>query len=217
MRSPRRSPPLGPDTTLLVDTYDVMTGVRVAVDVAGANLGAIRLDSGDLGPLASEVRRLLDSLGATQTRIVVTSDLDEYAIAGLAACPVDAYGVGTSLVTGSGAPTASFVYKLVERGGEPVEKRSTGKASRGGRKTVARRLSDSGAAVEDLVVPGREAPVGAQLRPLHVPLVRGGERVDDGSLAEARRHWIAARDELPPAAHQLSRGEPAITTVFEGF
>ena len=70
--------------------------------MAGTGLGAVRLDSGDLGALAFEVRAQLDALGATGTRIVVTSDLDEYAIAALAAAPVDAYGVGTQLVTGSG-------------------------------------------------------------------------------------------------------------------
>ena len=106
---------LGSGTTLLVDTYDVREAVKTAVDVAGTSLGAVRLDSGDLGELAQQVRRQLDDLGATKTRIIVTSDLDEYAISGLAAAPVDGYGVGTSLVTGSGHPTCGFVYKLVAR------------------------------------------------------------------------------------------------------
>ncbi|MEO8888269.1 MAG: nicotinate phosphoribosyltransferase, partial [Jatrophihabitantaceae bacterium] len=106
---------LGSGTTLLVDTYDVPTGVQTAVEVAGTGLGAVRLDSGDLLIQAREVRAQLDGLGATATRIIVTSDLDEYAIAALAAGPVDGYGVGTQLVTGSGAPTASMVYKLVAR------------------------------------------------------------------------------------------------------
>jgi nicotinate phosphoribosyltransferase len=208
---------LGSGTTLLVDTYEVMQGVRTAVEVAGPELGAVRLDSGDLGALAFEVRALLDRLGAAKTRIIVTSDLDEYAIAGLASAPVDGYGVGTALVTGSGAPAAGFVYKLVERRGVAAVKLSPGKLSRGGHKTVSRRLTAAGVAIEDVVVPGREAPVGAQLRPLHVPLVRGGQRVDDGSLAEARRRWKDSFAELPPEAHQLSNGEPVLTTTFEGF
>ncbi len=208
---------LGVGTTLLVDTYDVLDAVRTAVDVAGPKLGAVRLDSGDLGALAVEVRALLDGLGARETRIIVTSDLDEYAIASLAAAPVDGYGVGTSLVTGGGAPAAGFVYKLVERGGEPVEKRSVGKHSRGGRKSLSRRFSAAGVAIEDVVVPGRESPVGARLRPLHVPLVHAGQRVDDGSLAEARRRWIQSRAELHPSALQLSKGDPALLAVFEGF
>lgn len=69
--------------------------MNTAVAVAGAQLGAVRLDSGDLVVQAREVREQLDSLGATDTRIIVTSDLDEYAIAALAAAPVDGYGVGT--------------------------------------------------------------------------------------------------------------------------
>jgi nicotinate phosphoribosyltransferase len=106
---------LGPSTTLLVDTYDVPAAVDLAVQVAGVGLGGVRLDSGDLLVQAREVRAQLDALGARDTRIIVTSDLDEYAIAALAAAPVDAYGIGTSLVTGSGAPTAGLVYKLVAR------------------------------------------------------------------------------------------------------
>src|SRR5690606_71948 len=137
---------LGADTTLLVDTYDVERAVRTGVELAGPSLGGVRLDSGDLGALARSVREQLDALGATGTRIVVTGDLDEYGIAALAAAPVDGYGVGTALVTGSGAPTASLVYKLVaraDRPGEdvslrPVAKRSPGKPSRGGRKTAVR-------------------------------------------------------------------------------
>src|SRR5699024_8272182 len=106
---------LGLDTTLLVDTYDVTAAVELAVELAGPRLGGVRLDSGDLVGQAHEVRAQLDRLGATGTRIVVTSDLDEYAIAALAAAPVDVYGVGTSVVTGSGHPAAGMVYKLVSR------------------------------------------------------------------------------------------------------
>ena len=129
---------LGVGTTLLVDTYDITQGVANAVEVAGTELGAVRIDSGDLGVLARQVREQLDGLGATKTRIVVSGDLDEFAIAALRAEPVDIYGVGTSVVTGSGAPTASMVYKLVEVDGIPVEKRSSHKESHGGRKQALR-------------------------------------------------------------------------------
>ncbi len=95
---------LGKGTTLLVDTYDIEEAVRTGVRLTKGKLGAIRLDSGDLAEQAADVRKLLDSLGATDTRIIVTSDLDEYQIAALRSAPVDGYGVGTSLVTGSGAP-----------------------------------------------------------------------------------------------------------------
>jgi len=150
---------LGAGTTLLVDTYDVRRGVENAIAAAGTSLGAVRLDSGDLGVLAVEVRRQLDDLGATGTKIVVTSDLDEHAIAGLAAMPVDVYGVGTSLVTGSGAPTCGMVYKLVARADasgvlQPVAKASTHKTSQGGRKGAARRFGPDGRAVEEVLVTG---------------------------------------------------------------
>ncbi|MCU1616197.1 MAG: nicotinate phosphoribosyltransferase, partial [Frankiales bacterium] len=175
---------LGPATTLLVDTYDVDQGIRTAVQVAGPELGGIRLDSGDLPTLATHARTLLDELGATSTRIVVTSDLDEYAIAGLQAAPVDGYGVGTSLVTGSGAPTVGMVYKLVEREGVPVAKKSEGKRSIGGRKNAVRRRDARGTATAEVVtsadVLAREGD-----RPLVVPLVRGGKVLQEMFPREA--------------------------------
>src|SRR5699024_2449569 len=144
---------LGTGTTLLVDTYDTTAGVAAAVKVAGSGLGAVRIDSGDLGVMAQMVRAQLDGLGNTDTKIVVSGDLDEYALAALAAAPVDAYGVGTSLVTGSGAPTAGMVYKLVEVDGIPVAKRATDKASRGGAKTAVRWHRPTGTAVAEVVHP----------------------------------------------------------------
>ncbi|MDQ1635251.1 MAG: nicotinate phosphoribosyltransferase [Frankiaceae bacterium] len=209
---------LGVGTTLLVDTYDVIEGVKTAVAVAGPELGAVRLDSGDLASLAHEVRALLDSLGAKKTRIVVTSDLDEFAIAGLASAPVNSYGVGTSLVTGSGAPTAGFVYKLVERDGVAVEKRSANKRSHGGRKSVFRRLDAAGRAVADIVVPRPHGPLHTDApestRALLQPLVVDGVRQDDGGLEAARGRVQAARGELPREALQLSRGNAASVAEF---
>jgi nicotinate phosphoribosyltransferase len=207
---------LGPGTTLLVDTYDVDQGIRTAVEVAGPELGAIRLDSGDLPTLATHARELLDSLGATRTRIVVTSDLDEYAISGLMAAPVDRYGVGTSLVTGSGAPTAGMVYKLVERDGVQVAKKSVAKNSVGGRKQAVRRHDGDGVAVAEVV---SSRPIAARDgdRGLVVPLVRSGELCrglsPQEALDEARAHYERARAALPPEAWALSRGEPVLETV----
>ena len=207
---------LGPGTTLLVDTYDVDQGIRTAVEVAGPELGGIRLDSGDLPTLAAHARELLDSLGATRTRIVVTSDLDEYAIAGLMAAPVDRYGVGTSLVTGSGAPTAGMVYKLVQRDGVPVAKKSEGKRSVGGRKHAVRRHDADGFATAEVV---SSAPITRRDgdRDLVVPLLRAGELCEQLSpadaLARARAHHEGVRQALPQEAWALSRGEPVLETV----
>lgn len=211
---------LGVGTTLLVDTYDVTEAVRLAVEVAGTDLGAVRLDSGDLGLVARDVRAQLDSLGATSTRIVVTSDLDEHAIAALAAAPVDAYGVGTQLVTGSGHPTCGFVYKLVAREGVdgelvPVAKRSTDKASVGGRKYALRRRSPAGTAQAEVIGIGERPEDDGDDRSLLVPLVAAGEVVGRATLEEARARHRASVAELPRAVTMMSAGEPVIPTVFE--
>jgi nicotinate phosphoribosyltransferase len=204
---------LGPATTLLVDTYDITRGIELAVEVAGPALGAVRIDSGDLGVLAKQAREQLDGLGATGTRIVVSGDLDEFAIAALAATPVDAYGAGTAVVTGSGAPTAGLVYKLVEVDGRPVAKRSEHKQSQGGRKTVIRAHKPTGTAIEEIVVAGPPPQLGEGERLIQRPLMRGGERVADlPGLDASREHLRAATVSLPWDGLKLSRGEPAIPT-----
>jgi nicotinate phosphoribosyltransferase len=213
---------LGNGTTLLVDTYDLTEAVETAVEIAGTQLGAVRIDSGDLPLLARQVREQLDRLGATGTKIVVTSDLDEYAIAGLAAAPVNTYGVGTSLVTGSGRPTCGFVYKLVARAVDvdgplqSVAKKSTDKLSIGGRKWALRRKSSDGVAELEVIGIGEMPADDGDDRELLVPLVTKGEVVGRESLAEARDRHLSARDELPIVARQLSRGEPAIATRYLG-
>jgi nicotinate phosphoribosyltransferase len=215
---------LGEDTTLLVDTYDVETAVRTGVELTGGRLGAVRLDSGDLALMATRVRELLDSLGATRTRIIVTSDLDEFTIAGLSGAPVDGYGVGTALVTGSGAPTSGFVYKLVARAESdepgapmtPVAKKSADKISVGGRKYAVRQLSAAGVAEAELVGIGAAARHDSDDRELLVPLVRDGEVVGRETLEVARERHHRARAELPLEALKMSRGEPVVDTVYAG-
>ena len=211
---------LGVGTTLLVDTYDVHNGVANAIAAAGPELGAVRIDSGDLGELARQVRRQLNALGATGTKIVVSGDMDEYAIASLRADPVDSFGVGTSVVTGSGAPTAGMVYKLVEVDGIPVEKRSSHKQSHGGRKAATRLSRPSGTIVEEVVHPLGAPPATARLagappdtaRPLTVPLVRAGKVLAASSLDAARDLVARGLRSLPWEGLALSRGEPAIPT-----
>jgi nicotinate phosphoribosyltransferase len=205
---------LGKNTTLLVDTYDISRGIRNAVEAAGPALGAIRIDSGDLSVLAVQSRELLDSLGATDTRIVVSGDLDEYAIAALAAEPVDAYGAGTAVVTGSGAPTAGLVYKLVEVDGRPVVKRSENKGTVGGRKTAVRRHKPTGTAVEEVVAARCTPAPQPHDRALQRAFVRGGSPVDgvptlDESRALLRQNLIS----IPWEGLKLSGGDPAIPVV----
>lgn len=223
---------LGPNTTLLVDTYDVHQGVERAVAAArraGGELGAVRLDSGDLVAQAFKVRKQLDDLGATSTKITVTSDLDEYAIAALNAAPVDSYGVGTKVVTGSGHPTAQLVYKLVSRetdegGWKSVQKNSESKASVGGLKIAGRTHDETGRALKEIVVSAETWEDGLAFlekrdaRPLQVKLVDGGEvvaeHVEVASLARAAERHRNARAALPYSAWRLSEGEPGIPTEF---
>lgn len=213
---------VGPGTTLLVDTYDIEQGVALAVKVAGPKLGAVRIDSGDLPTVVAEVRRQLDSLGATGTRITVTNDLDEYTIAALRAAPVDSFGVGTSVVTGSGHPAAGLVYKLVahrDSTGEwlSVAKRSAAKATVGGRKTPVRTL-EGGVAVAETIYVRHTPAMDATARTLHVPLITAGAADDQyrghAGTTLAREQAAAALAELPVDALRLSRGEPAIPTVY---
>ena len=219
---------LGVDTTLLVDTYDIEQGVRTAIDVAGTGLGAVRIDSGDLPVVVAQVRRLLDDLGATQTRITVTNDLDEHTVAALAASPVDSFGVGTSVVTGSGTPTMSMVYKLVARQNDDgdwvsVAKNSEGKASVGGRKSVLRAHDQRGVATAELIAvgdgpEGHDEFAGQPGRSVLEPLMRAGELVPghtgaDGIAAARERHRRCVA-ELPPVAMSLTRGDPAISTQY---
>jgi nicotinate phosphoribosyltransferase len=208
---------LGKNTTLLVDTYDISRGIRNAIAVAGPDLRAIRIDSGDLSVLAQQSRELLDSLGALDTKIVVSGDLDEYAIAALAAEPVDVYGAGTAVVTGSGAPTGGLVYKLVEVDGRPVVKRSEHKATVGGRKTAVRRHKPTGTAIEEVVVSRGTPPPQPHDRLLQRPYLRAGEVVPDlPTLAESRDHLRQCLISIPWEGLKLSAGDPAIPVTMVG-
>lgn len=212
---------LGPGTTLLVDTYDIPEAVATAVRVAGPSLGAVRIDSGDLPSLVGQVRTQLDELGATAAKITVTNDLDEYTIAALRAAPVDSFGVGTSVVSGSGHPAAGMVFKLVARRGDDgewvsVAKKSADKASVGGRKSPVRVIVD-GVATRELIRVGSSETASGE-RSLHVPLVTAGEidarHTGPEGVARARLHRAAAVAELPDQALRLGRGEPVVPTVY---
>jgi nicotinate phosphoribosyltransferase len=205
---------LGTDTTLLVDTYDIAQGIRNAVAAAGPSLRAIRIDSGDLSVLAAQSRQQLDELGGGDVKIIVSGDLDEYSIAALAAEPVDAYGAGTAVVVGSGAPTAGLVYKLVEVDGRPVVKRSENKATVGGRKYAVRRHKPTGTATEEVVRPQSQPDAAPNDRALQRPFLRGGKLVDDlPTLEESREHLRRNLVSIPWEGLKLSAGDPAIPTI----
>ncbi|HEY3505719.1 MAG TPA: nicotinate phosphoribosyltransferase [Actinocatenispora sp.] len=208
---------VGKDTTLLVDTYDITQGIRTAIEVAGPELGAIRIDSGDLSVMAVQARELLDSLGARDTRIVVSGDLDEHSIAALAAAPVDAYGAGTAVVTGAGAPTAQLVYKLVEVDGRAVVKRSENKRTVGGRKYAVRRHKPTGTATEEVVASQCRPAEEPHDRPLQRSYLVGGEVVADlPDLAASRRHLAECLVSIPWDGLKLSAGDPVVPVVMLG-
>ena len=215
----------GAGTTLLVDTYDVAEGIRTAIKVAGPSLDAIRIDSGDLSEEADKARQLLDELGATETRIIATSDLDEFVITALADAPIGGYGVGTRVATGSGHPTASMVYKLVAVADEPgadapmrpVAKKSLDKVSVGGRKTAFREYDGDGCVLrEAFVIDGVDLPG----QPLQVAAVRGGRIVHQPSIEEIRAFAAEQLATLPAVATSVSAGPPhlnvSVTTSSEG-
>lgn len=219
----------GMDTTLLVDTYDVPDGIDIAVEAArrrgAAGPGAIRIDSGDLFDVTFAARRRLDELGATGTSILVSGDIDEYKISDLVrhGAPVDAYGIGARLVTGSGHPAAGFVYKLVaiERNGrmQPVAKVSKNKASRGGIKRAHRTISDTGVLTAETfeVLDGATGTNDAVLDGHQVTYVDHGAftdlAVDD--LTATRTRCAGALALLPADAQVVTPGDPYLITTGE--
>jgi nicotinate phosphoribosyltransferase len=197
-----------PGTILLVDTYDTLEGVRRVIElVRGApdqvKISAVRLDSGDLGTLARETRRLLDTAGLNEIGIFASSGLDEQEIAALvqADVPIAGFGVGTGMSVSSDAPSLDIAYKLSEYGGEGRTKLSRGKPILPGRKQVFRQET-RGRAVGDVIGRAGEALDG---RPLLQLVMRGGQRTREGEadLESARRR----------AADELARLPSRVTTL----
>ncbi|MEX0784353.1 MAG: nicotinate phosphoribosyltransferase [Dehalococcoidia bacterium] len=187
---------------LLIDTYDTAEGARKAAVVAnevrarGGRVQAVRLDSGDLGALAKEVRHVLDAAGCADVQIFASGDLDEYRISELLAdgAPIDAFGVGTRLGTSEDASSLSSVYKLVEDASGPKMKLSEGKVTLPGRKQVWR-VERDGVAEHDIIAVDGEKCEG---RMLLEPVMHGGRRVrGHEALDVARARRAAAVAGLP--------------------
>ncbi len=202
-----------PGTTLLVDTYDTLGGVRRVLDLArelGAafDVAAIRLDSGDLARLAREARAGLDAAGLSRVQIFASSSLDEYAIRDLVAggAPIDGFGVGTRMAVSEDAPSLDVVYKLVEYAGRPRAKLAPDKSSLGGRKQIFRRERD-GHLTGDVIAARDEHLEG---RPLLVQVMAAGHRTATGAcnLPEARARAEHERAALPPRIRALDPAEP---------
>lgn len=191
----------GPSSTLLVDTYDTLEGVRRAAAIEPP-IPAIRIDSGDLEDLSRRARAILDERGRRQVQIMASGDLDESRIAALvrSGAPVDGFGVGTELITSRDAPALTMVYKLVELDGQGRFKLSPGKRTYPMAKQVYRRRDAAGRFAGDHVT---RADEWAEGEPLLVPIVRGGELVRplpslDDIRSRCREQLAALPDRLLP-------------------
>jgi nicotinate phosphoribosyltransferase len=202
------------NVVLLIDTYDTLAGARTVVEIArrlepeGIAVNAVRLDSGDLGALARDVREILDQGGCEQTRIFCSGGLDEHELSALvrAGAPVDGFGVGTSLDVSADAPYLDCVYKLQEYAGRPRRKRSAGKATWPGRKQVYRVFDDAGTMDHDVVTTVDDSRAG---EPLIVKVMESGRRLSASpSLAEARERAATSMQALPPALRSLAPAAP---------
>lgn len=207
---------LYPKTTLLVDTYDTMTGVEKVIELS-RRLGdrfrvcGVRLDSGNLGELAKQSRQMLDAAGLNGVRIFATSGLDEHQVAALVAdgAPIDAFGVGTKLAVSEDVPSLDMAYKLVEYAGQPRMKFSAMKLIIPGRKQVFRQV-EGGRLVRDVIGLHDERLPG---EPLLQPVMRGGARLATSriTLQDARRYACRQQDRLPDFLRQLKRTETPYT------
>lgn len=192
---------------LLIDTFDTEEGARRAVQVAdelageGIRLLGVRLDSGDIGTLAREVRTILDQAGLTDAKIIASGDLDEYRIEELLSrgAPIDSFGVGTQLGTSGDEPSLGGVYKLVAEGSLPKIKLSEGKVTLPGVKQVFR-SSQNGLYHHDVI--GLE---GEELdgEPLLRMVMKNGRQVHREPLDRARARCRQALASLPDSLRSL--------------
>lgn len=203
-------------TVFLLDTYDTLAAAQKVAAIAprlaknGISIKAVRLDSGDLGALARDVRAILDEAQLGSVEIIASGGIDEYVLARLMAegAPIDSYGIGTSLVTSEDAPALDCAYKLKAYAGKPRRKRSTGKAFWPGATQVFRRLGRNGEIVADDIVAASEVREGI---PLLLPVLRNGELVSSlPALTEVRTY---AADQLVRLPSSLRSIEPATSLV----
>ena len=206
-----------PETTLLVDTYDTLEGVRKVIDLSRKlgdrfHVRAVRLDSGDLGSLASQTRTMLDEAGLKQVTIFASSSLDEYQIRDLinAGAPIDAFGVGTKLAVMADASHLDMAYKLVEYGGKGRLKLSTEKILHPGRKQVFRQV-EAGRMVRDVIGRFDERLPGTRLLQ---PMIRQGRPTSAVSLEESRRRFGLELQRLPEDLRKLEPSSVPYPVAF---
>jgi len=196
------------DLVLLIDTYDTERAAARVVDLAhrlaaeGIILSGVRIDSGDLGEHARQVRRILNDGGLRSVAIIASGGLDEDELLSLRNAPIDSFGVGTSLTTSSDAPALDCAYKLQEYAGKPRRKRSTGKATWPGRKQVWRSHDSNGVFAGDLVSLEDEQHDGETLLKR---VMSGGRRTRPAAALDGIRSH--ARDQLARLPAPLQRLE----------
>jgi nicotinate phosphoribosyltransferase len=204
-----------PDNVIfLIDTYDTEAAAHKVVALAprlrqaGIRIRGVRIDSGDLGEHARQVRQILDAGGLSQVRILASGNLDEDSIRELiaAGAPIDDFAVGTRLTTSADAPFLDSVYKLQEYAGRPRRKLSEGKATWPGRKQVFRLHGPDGRMLADVLTVEGDTAEG---EPLLQPCLRAGKRLAPSPpLAEIRRRAADELARLPEHLRQLAT-EPA--------
>ena len=201
-------------TTLLVDTYDTLDGVKNAIATAkemearGHRLRAIRLDSGDLAYLARRSREMLNEAGLGYVQILASGGLDEYSIAKLVSegAPIDGFGVGTRVGASADAPYTDFVYKLVEYDGRPIMKFSEDKVYLPGPKQVSRHIGFDGTMRLDMIHGADEYAPGRVGEPLLMPVMEDGRRTRALPSLDEIRTFHSRRAAMLPS--RLRGSEP---------
>lgn len=195
-----------PETTLLVDTYDTLAGVRRVVELAHElgpefRVRAVRLDSGDLAALSMRAREILDAAGLEEVEIFASGGLDEDEIARLLSCgaPIDGFGVGTALSVSKDAPALDIAYKLTSYAGRGRTKLSPGKRILPGRKQIFR-VEEGGHAVRDILARYDEDAPG---RPLLRQFMASGRRLAEGEVG------MAGEGSVPRGADEVEKVDQA--------
>ena len=211
-------------TTLLIDTYDNISGAKHAVKVAkemearGGRLQFVRLDSGDLAAISREVRKILDDHGLNYVRILASGGLDEFEIAQLLADGgrIDSFAVGTKMGVSADAPYFDIAYKLVKYAGRPVMKLSTGKVTLVDQKQVWRQADGQNRPTRDVIALRDEALPGAA--PLLQPVMRHGEILQPRpTLKEARQYFKRQFALLPEPYKDLTQPAPYPVDLSPGL
>ena len=199
-------------TTLLIDTYDTEAAAKALPPLVrelaaeGIHIQAVRIDSGDLGDHARQVRAILDAGGAQAIKIFASGDLDEYGVRALleGAAPIDGFGVGTRMNTCADHPSLECAYKLQEYAGVARRKLSEGKANWPGRKQVFRCYDAMGHLAGDTLTLDTDHPPGT---PLITRVMSGGRRLAPSPTLDQMRDYAQRQlASLPPKLRQLEAG-----------